>query len=99
MSWILRTEFYLRKLSYEKKLLNFKKKRVASSNKEIININNILEMNKKSETYESNLQILKEVLKNIEGQDRNEIHKIFKLLIKKIDFISRNSLKFKIYIQ
>ena len=75
------------------------KKRVASSNKEIININNILEMNKKSETYESNLQILKEVLKNMEEQDRNEIHKMFKLLIKKIDFISRNPLKFKIYIQ
>ncbi|MGL6119732.1 MAG: recombinase family protein, partial [Fusobacteriaceae bacterium] len=51
------------------------KNKIDAANKEIKNITNIIEMNKKSETYESNLQILKNVLRNMEDQDRNDIHK------------------------
>lgn len=68
--------------------------------KEIKNLKNILELNVKSETYETNLDMLKDIIKNMdEHQDRNEIHKLFRLLIKRVDFISRKPLKFNIVIQ
>lgn len=76
------------------------KSQSEAAEKEIKNLKNILEMNVKSENYESNLEMLKNIIENMdEEQDRNEIHKLFKLLISRINFISRKPLKFKIVIQ
>lgn len=59
----------------------------------------IMEEEKISKNYNSNLETLKAVLNDMENCDRLEIHNMFKLLIKKIDLIPTKPVEFKVYIR
>ena len=48
---------------------------------------------------EDNLKALQNVLANMEDSDREDLYNLFKLLIEKIDLISRDPIILKIYIK
>lgn len=82
---------------FEKEITNIKVSKIDLKNK-IKTLEKELEDLKSSENYTDNLNVLKEVIINLEDKDRMELHKIFKLLIKKIVLLSKEPLKVKIYI-
>ena len=59
----------------------------------------IIEKQKITGEKENNLKILQTVLANMEDSDREDLYNLFKLLIEKIDLISRDSIILKIYIK
>ncbi|WP_435307874.1 recombinase family protein [Sebaldella termitidis] len=67
--------------------------------REIKTLEEIIEKQKITGEKENNLKILQTVLANMEDSDRNDLHKLFKLLIEKIDFVNRDPLIFNIYIK
>ena len=68
-------------------------------NKEIKILEKIIAKGKITGIKEENLKALQTVLANMEDLDRHDLHKLFKLLIEKINFVSRNPLKFTIYVK
>ena len=62
-------------------------------------MNKIIKDQKITGKKEDNLKALQNVLANMEDSDRNDLHKLFKLLIEKIDFVNRDPLIFNIYIK
>ncbi|MDR2880140.1 MAG: hypothetical protein LBV03_09520, partial [Fusobacteriales bacterium] len=81
------------------KLINDIDPKVTYFKNEIKNIKSIIETKKITGKKENNLKILQDILANMEDTDREDLYKLFKLLIEKITLISRNPLKFKIYIK
>ena len=67
--------------------------------KEIKNLENIIENNKLIEEKENNLKVLQNVLANMEDSDREDLYKLFKLLIERITILNRAPLAFKIYLK
>ena len=67
--------------------------------REIKTLEEIIEKQKITGEKENNLKILQTVLANMEDSDRNDLHKLSKLLIEKIDFVNRDPLIFNIYIK
>ena len=67
--------------------------------KEIKNLENIIENNKLTEEKENNLKVLQNVLANMEDSDREDLYKLFKLLIERITILNRAPLAFKIYLK
>ena len=51
------------------------------------------------EEKENNLKILQSVLENMEDSDREDLYKLFKLLIERITILNRTPLDFKIYLK
>ena len=91
---------------YKKQIENLKKEKnkyVSFCAKGIITeiktLEEIIEKQKITGEKENNLKILQTVLANMEDSDRNDLHKLFKLLIEKIDFVNRDPLIFNIYIK
>ena len=86
----------------EKELENFMSDlnaRIKYFKKEEKNLQKILENQKITGKKEDNLKALQNVLANMEDSDREDLYNLFKLLIEKIDLISRDPISVKIYIK
>ena len=73
--------------------------RIKYFTKEEKSLDRIIEDQKITGEKESNLKALQTVLANMEDSDREDLYNLFKLLIEKIDLISRDSIILKIYIK
>ena len=93
---------YAKDLITEKELelfVNEVEPNIIFLNKEIKILEKIIAKGKITGIKEENLKALQTVLANMEDLDRHDLHKLFKLLIEKINFVSRNPLKFTIYVK
>ena len=73
--------------------------RIKYFTKEEKSLNKIIEDQKITGKKEDNLKALQSVLANMEDSDREDLYNLFKLLIEKIDLISRDPIILKIYIK
>lgn len=73
------------------------KSKIEDFTDKINKLQKVIDEEKVPKDYNTNLETLKAVLKDIDKNDRIDLYNMFKLLIKKIDFNSRKLLKYKIY--
>ena len=65
---------------------------IISKEKEIKELEKLISNNKLNFEKSNNLNLLKEVVKNMENEDREELNKLFKLLIDKILILNKNEI-------
>lgn len=75
------------------------KSKIDDFTDKINKLQKIIDEEKITKNYNSNLETLKAVLKDMDKSDRIDLYNIFKLLIKKIDLISSKPPEFKIYLK
>ena len=93
---------YVKNIITEKELESFINDiddKINYFSKEEKNLQKIIEEQKITGEKEDNLKALQTVLANMEDSDREDLYKLFKLLIETITLISRSPLKLKIYIK
>lgn len=65
---------------------------IISKEKEIKELEKLISNNELNSEKSNNLNLLKEVVKNMENEDREELNKLFKLLIDKILILNKNEI-------
>lgn len=75
------------------------KSKIDDFTDKINKLQKVIDEEKITKNYNSNLETLKAVLKDMDKSDRIDLYNMFKLLIKKIDLISSKPPEFKIYLK